>query len=290
MPELPEVEHLRLSLIPRLVGRVFTGVRIRRRDVIVAPGDPARGSAPARTGARPRRLTPAALLVGASITDLHRAGKQLAIVAANGRALCVHLGMSGQLRWLGPDAPRGSGPHEHITWRLDDGSGLAFRDPRRFGGVWVFPSFADLKASRWSGLGPDALVITAGELGARLDGSARPLKAALLDQSVIAGVGNIYADEALFAAGLSPTRLATSLTRRETAGLVISIRTVLRVSISAGGSTLRDYLDAEGKRGNNQSRFLVYGRRGRPCTRCGNPLESLQIAQRTTVMCPRCQK
>lgn len=289
MPELPEVEHLRLSLLPRLLGRTITLARVHRRDVVVAPGDPPGGFARAAGTPRPRRLGPAALLSGARVAELRRIGKQLAIIADDGRTACIHLGMSGQLRWHAADNNRRNATHEHLTWTLDDRSTLIFRDPRRFGGVWVFPSIAALYASRWSGLGPDALSITTEELASGFQSSKRPLKAALLDQSVIAGVGNIYADEALFASRISPLRPASDLRRKEVEALAASIRKIMLASINAGGSSLRDYLDGEGNRGQNQHRFAVYGRGGEPCTVCARPLASMRLAQRATVMCSACQ-
>jgi formamidopyrimidine-DNA glycosylase len=288
MPELPEVEHLRLSLIPRLVGHSVLAAQVHRREVVVVPGDPASGFSRARRGARPRRLGPNALLVGGTIASLQRTGKQLAVVAADGRAACIHLGMSGQLRWHGSAAYRRA-RHEHITWRLEEGSRLAFRDPPRFGGVWLFPSFEELQEARWAALGPDALSLTPEELAERIAGSRRAIKAALLDQGVAAGVGNIYADEALFQAGVSPLRPARRLSRSELEALAGAIRGVMRASIGSGGSTLRDYLDGEGRHGTNQLRFAVYGRAGQPCVSCGRPLRALKVAQRTTVMCRACQ-
>ncbi len=290
MPELPEVEHLRLSLLPRLLGRTFTVARVHRRDVVVAPGDPPGGFARAKSTARPRRLDAVSLLVGAPIAELRRTGKQLAIIADDGRTACIHLGMSGQLRWHAPDGNRRNATHEHLTWRLDDDSTLVFRDPRRFGGIWVFPSIAALQTSRWSTLGPDALSITPDALSAGLLNSERPLKAALLDQSVIAGVGNIYADEALFMSRISPVRAASALHRKEVESLVASIRKIMLASINAGGSSLRDYLDGDGNRGENQRGFAVYGRGGEPCIRCSTPLASMRVAQRATVMCRTCQR
>jgi formamidopyrimidine-DNA glycosylase len=288
MPELPEVEHLRLSLAPRLLGRGVRSVRIHRRDVVVAPGDPPGGFSRASHTQRPRRLGPAALLAGTTVAELRRRGKQLAIIGADGRVVCVHLGMSGQLRLL-PGSDRQVAPHEHITWRLDNGTRLVFRDPRRFGGVWTFPSVADLERQRWACLGPDALTVTAGQLRASLCGVRRAVKAALLDQSVIAGVGNIYADEALFAAGVSPLRQALGVESDEVAKIAGAIRRVMAASIAAGGSTLRDYRDAEGNKGNNQFHLTVYGRGGEPCPGCGRALRQLRLAQRATVMCDRCQ-
>lgn len=290
MPELPEVESIRRSLEPRLLGRVVRAVTLHRRDVLVLPGDPfggfARQRGQART-ARPRRAARADLLLDAAITALRRRGKQLALVAGSGRVLIVQLGMSGQLVHREPGQRAPQSDHIHATWRLDDGR-LLFRDPRRFGGLRALPTVSDLEAL-WSELGPDALSVQGPELAAALTKSPRPLKAALLDQAVLAGVGNIYADEALHQAGLAPQRPAGSLAAADSARLAAAIRGVLAQAVEAGGSTLRDYVDANGDPGTYQLSHAVYGRGGQPCPRCGHPLASAQVAQRTTVWCPHCQ-
>lgn len=282
MPELPEVEHLRRSLVPILVGRAIASVRLHRRDVVTGP----------------RR--PADLFAGAAVRDALRKGKQLALVADTGRAMCIHLGMTGQLLALPLHARVAPPTHAHVEWRLAAHAGptdhqagppeptrLVFRDPRRFGGVWTYPSLEALVEARWSALGPDALTITPCELAPRLVATSRPIKAALLDQSVLAGVGNIYADEALFRAGVAPTHAAARIADLD--GLCRAIRDTLDAAIAAGGSTLRDYRDATGAPGGFQRRHAVYGRGGEPCLRCGARLSSAAIAQRTTVWCPACQ-
>jgi formamidopyrimidine-DNA glycosylase len=185
-----------------------------------------------------------------------------------------------------PPAPDGS--HVHAVWEFDHGRVL-FRDPRRFGALRVFASTAALD-EHWAGLGPDALTITADQLAAALRGSARPVKAALLDQAVVAGVGNIYADEALFAAGVRPTRLCRNLRDAQIQAIASSIRAVLAGAVQAGGSTLRDYVDGDGNPGSYQRSHAVYGRAGEPCPRCGRPLKSVTVAQRTTVWCSACQR
>lgn len=277
MPELPEVEHLCRTLRPRVIGRRVQDVRILRRDVC----ESFRGESP-----RPARTTDHDLLREARISAVHRHGKQCAIVAEDGRALCVHLGMSGRLEWHAgtPAAEK----HEHLRWRLDSGV-LTFRDPRRFGGIWTFPTLELLRECRWSPLGPDALEITPEALRASLLRTRRALKSALLDQRVVAGVGNIYADEALFVSQLSPRRASCTLSGADAARLVDSLRGVLLASINAGGSTLRDYRDAEGRAGTAQAAHRVYGRGGLPCTRCGTELLVERVGQRTSVSCPKCQ-
>lgn len=276
MPELPEVESTRRSLLPLLGGRVIA-VDLRRADVVEGP----RG--------------PDALLAGSSILALHRRGKQLAIEGARGVVL-VHLGMTGQLEFSAADT-HGRPTHDrhtHAVWSLElatppGSSGvLWFRDPRRFGGLWTFASMRDVHA-RWAALGPDALTISGEELAHAVKGSRRAIKAALLDQGVLAGVGNIYADEALFRTGIRPDKLAARITREQSERLAAAIREVLGESIQSGGSTLRDYRDAAGKAGSFQSRHRVYGRGGEACAVCGTRLTQTTIAQRTTVYCRRCQ-
>lgn len=287
MPELPEVESLRRALQPRLVGRCVRAVRLHRRDVAVGPEDPPGGFSRQRCrGPTPARLPSACLLAGARVQRLARRGKALAIVAADGRCLGVHLGMTGQLLWA-PPRRRLPTDHVHATWRLDDGSRLVFRDPRRFGGLWAAVDLASLPT--WRRLGPDALTIGPASLRSSIGGSSRAVKAALLDQHAIAGVGNIYADESLFQAGISPTRACNTLSDRDFDRLARAIGRILRAAIEAGGSSIRDYRLSDGARGGYQARHAVYGRRGKPCVRCGRPLAGGVVAQRATVWCAHCQ-
>lgn len=285
MPELPEVETIRRELEPHLVGRKIVHARLLRRDVLVVPGDPPGGFARARTNTPPRRVRRRDLLEGARVLALERHGKQLAIVADQG-VICVHLGMSGQLR-LDDGDPR---DHVHALWRFDHNRTLRYRDPRRFGGLWAMPDLDALRASRWARLGPDALSIRAEQLARAVRDGRRSIKSVLLDQRAIAGVGNIYADEALFASRLRPDRPAHELSADEIASLVRQIRAVLRRAIKARGSSLRDHRTPAGQPGAFQHAHKVYARAGRPCPVCQSPLEGRTIAQRSTVFCPRCQR
>jgi formamidopyrimidine-DNA glycosylase len=229
------------------------------------------------------------LLAGAQIDRLQRHGKQLALIARDGRCLVVQLGMTGQLLLsTRPAAARLS--HVHALWSIaaDGDPCLVFRDPRRFGGLWPAASPAAL-ASRWRALGPDALTIAPDQLAAGFAHSRRPIKSALLDQALLAGVGNIYADEALFAARIAPRRLAHRVRPTEINALAQCVRAVLSASIDAGGSTLRDFVDGAGNPGTYRDRHQVYGRAGLPCPVCGTALRSALIAQRTSVWCRRCQ-
>ena len=225
MPELPEVETIRRELEP-LIGRRIIGAKLHRRDMLVMPGDPPGGFSRSRSGATPKRVRKRDLLEGAVVQDLCRRGKQLAIVSDIG-VICVHLGMSGQLL-LSADEHASAPDHVHASWRFDDARELRFRDPRRFGGLWAFPSVEALQQQRWHELGPDGLTLSAKQLAGALTGTQRSIKGVLLDQRRVAGVGNIYADESLFAACVQPDRPACELTPSETSALAREIRGVLR--------------------------------------------------------------
>ncbi|HYE60786.1 MAG TPA: bifunctional DNA-formamidopyrimidine glycosylase/DNA-(apurinic or apyrimidinic site) lyase [Phycisphaerales bacterium] len=287
MPELPEVERVRRTLEPHLVGRRLARGVLHRADICHSYQRTAKGITEKDT-------TPSDLLAGDTVHSLLRHGKQLAIIGESRRCITVHLGMSGQLLWR-PKGTELPATHVHAQWLVEARKGqptgtLVFRDPRRFGGLWTFDSLASLREARWSKLGPDALEVTANHLIEALNRSKRPIKAALLDQEVIAGVGNIYADEALFLAGIKPQRLARRVKPEEHRRLVPALRTVLERSIASGGSTLRDYVDAEGRKGTAQQTHAVYGRGGEPCPQCGRTLRQGVVGGRTTVWCSRCQK
>ena len=291
MPELPEVESVRRGLGAVLGARVV-GVRVRRRDVLVVPGDPMGGWS--RQGAerpRPRRYTGSMLLDGHELVETARRGKRLALIGrgehAERRAIEIGLGMTGWVRIL--PARAHTPDHAHVIWKLGDGRRIAFVDARRFGGVWAWETEGDLRAHWEATLGPDALTVTGPTLRVRLARASRPVKAALLDQRVVAGVGNIYADEACFRSGILPQAIASELSSDRVTRLAGSLRAILRDSIREGGSTLRDFRDAEGAPGGYQHGHLVYGRGGEPCSVCGRVLEQGTIAQRTSVWCESCQ-
>ncbi len=250
-----------------------------------------------------------ALLQGATVTAVTRHGKQLAIVGRidhndGGTSLtscvCVHLGMSGSLVYRGCGSSGGEAshtasgnedddPHAHVRWVFARGDRLVFRDPRRFGGLWLYPSLERLRTQRWRRLGPDALTVTANQLHRRLAGTSRCLKAALLDQTVIAGLGNIYVDELLHRCQLHPLVSSDRIELPAVKQLVDQSRRLLRLAIRAGGSTFRDYKNAHGKPGRFQHQHLVYGRSAQPCYACSRPLASLRVCGRTTVYCKKCQ-
>lgn len=281
MPELAEIEHLRQTLEPHIVGARVAQLRLYRPDIVRQCTD----RSPAG------RIAPKALLSGRRIARLARHGKQLAILSDEGPVVCVHLGMSGQLIYIPRGARLPRTDHVHCLWRLEQKSStgrMVFRDPRRFGGLWAYESEEALLSDRWSQLGPDALSVTTRQLRPRLARTSRSIKAALLDQSLVAGLGNIYVDEVLFRARIDP-RCPADLAAVQSAELARSIRATLKAAIAGGGSTIRDYVDASGRQGAFTEQHAVYGRGGQPCVRCGTPLEAIRIAQRTTVFCRACQ-
>ena len=201
--------------------------------------------------------------------------------------------MSGQLRYLRHRQRLKRIDHVHCVWRLSgptDRGRLVFRDPRRFGRITAFASLTDLESDRWATLGPEAITIKPSVLRKQLLDTHRAIKPALLDQHVIAGIGNIYADESLFAARVHPASTTQSVAQDASRPLAKSIRSILECAVSCGGSTIRDYADAVGRNGSFVSRLQVYGRVGQPCVCCSTKLESEILGQRTTVFCPRCQE
>ena len=281
MPELPEIDHLRRSLEPVLLGSVVLRVSLTRPDIVRCSSSRTRRP---EQGVRRRRL-----LMGERIERLQRHGKELAIVSRGGASICIHLGMSGQLWHCPPGERLRRRDHVHCVWHLGERGRLVFRDPRRFGGLWCYASLDDLRAVRWSRLGPDALRIDTRTLRQVLAGTRRSIKATLLDQGVVAGIGNIYADEILFAAGIHPQSVASLLPPDRYRRLANEIRRVLAAAVRRGGSTIRDYVDGNGAAGSYALRHRVYGRAGQPCTVCGQLLHGITEAQRATVLCPGCQ-
>lgn len=274
MPELPEVENVRRTLAAGVMGQRVVRVAVYRREVV-------RGKA-----------TPRALLVGATIGELIRRGKQMVIPAADGTGQClvVHLGMTGSMRYFAQGSPPNPAlaKHTHLVWRLDGGGRMIFHDPRRFGGVWTFADREAL-ARHWQNLGEDALTITMERLYERLASTSRGIKATLLDQSILAGLGNIYVDELLFRQRIHPLTPARRLTASHVEQLVREMRCLLAAAIKARGSTVRSYSDAAGRGGDFQLRHQVYGRAGEACLHCDTILRSLIAGGRTTVFCPVCQ-
>jgi formamidopyrimidine-DNA glycosylase len=273
MPELPEVESVRRQLEPGLVGRRFEQVRIDDPR-LVRPYEPAEV---------------AAELEGERVGAVERRGKYLVVRFESGRVLLIHLRMTGSLL-LAPAGSLDEDPHRRAVVTLDDGSDVAYRDVRRFG-TWLLldPGEAEPYLSVRVGDEPLDALFTAARLGERLEGRRTALKAALLDQRTLAGLGNIYADEALWRARLNPLLPAAGLAGAELRRLHRGIRAALEHGLARQGSTLRDYRLPDGSGGSMQDEFHVYGRRDEPCDRCGTPIARTRVAGRTTWFCPACQ-
>jgi formamidopyrimidine-DNA glycosylase len=282
MPELPEVETVRRGLEPVLVGNAFARVEQRRPDLrFPLPKDFA------------MRLS------GRRIEALDRRAKYLLARLDDGEVLVMHLGMTGRFSING-SATKPPPKHEHIVFHLGDGTAVRYSDTRRFGLMDLVPAATLDSHALFKGLGVEPLseALTPEWLAARLKGKANSIKAALVDQRLIAGLGNIYAGEALYRAGISPLRLAGSLATKsgkptkKTEALVAAVKAVLDDAIKAGGSTLRDYKRADGRLGRFQHRFKVYGREGKPCPRkgCGGTVRRVVQGGRSTFYCPTCQR
>jgi formamidopyrimidine-DNA glycosylase len=273
MPELPEVETVRSTLAPVLTGRWLDRVDILDTR-LVRPFEP---------------LAVAAELEGERIEAVERRGKYLVFRFESGRSLLIHLRMTGSLR----HARAGSladDPHRRAVVRLDDGSDVAYRDVRRFG-TWLLLEPGELEPylDRRLGAEPFSRLFTSRRFGERLAGRKAPIKAVLLDQRTLAGMGNIYADEALWRARIHPLRPAGDLAPDEIKRLHGGVRRALEAGIARQGATLRDYSTPDGARGRMQHEFKVYGRGGEPCDGCGTPIEKTRVAGRGTWYCPSCQ-
>jgi len=291
MPELPEVETVRRGLEPILVGNAFARVEQRRPDL--------RFPLPKRFVER---------LSGRTIKALDRRAKYLLARLDDGEVLVMHLGMTGRFSIDADGAALGKfqhvqkpvPKHEHIVFHLGDGTAVRYSDARRFGYMDLIPTKGLEEHALFKGLGVEPLspAFTADWLASRLKGKATSIKAALVDQKLVAGLGNIYACEALFRAGISPMRLAGSLATKsgkptpKTKALVAAVKAVLEDAIKAGGSSLRDYKRADGRLGRFQHRFKVYGREGKPCLRkgCGGTVRRIVQGGRSTFYCPTCQR
>jgi formamidopyrimidine-DNA glycosylase len=263
VPELPEVETVVRSLAP-LVGRRILAAEFRCVRVL-------RGGDPEEMATR---------VAGRRIAGIKRYGKFIVASLEGGGYLLLHLGMTGRLLLGGP-----VGKHTHAIFSLDRGA-LLYDDSRQFGSVQYSEEFPQ----RVARLGPEPLEIGFEEFAADLKRRKTSVKALLLNQSFVRGVGNIYADEALFRAGIDPRAKAATLTRQRARRLYDAMRAVLAEAIEAGGSSISDYVDAEGRKGFFQIRHRVYGRTGEPCLKCRTPIRRVLVAQRSSHFCPKCQK
>jgi len=274
MPELPEVETVRRSLLTRLPGRTVTEIRVRDTRLRVPVAEAQLNE----------------LIAGRRVTELSRRAKYLIIHFDNGSRLIVHLGMTGQLLLMPADVPFDK--HDHVIFSLDDGLELRFRDPRRFGMVVALAESELSDYAPLRRLGPEPLAADCNPdyLFARSRGSKKPVKNFLMDQQVIVGVGNIYASESLFLAGVHPLRPAGQISRERWRRLATAVKRVLRNAIRQGGTTLSDFRDSQGNAGYFQTALRVYGRKGEPCRTCRTTIRAQVIAGRSTFFCPRCQR
>lgn len=273
MPELPEVETVVRDLRPLVIGRTIATLRFSKHRL-------------RRQGPRARMK----LLRGTSVESISRRGKWIVLALDNGARLVVHLGMTGQLKVMNVAKPVES--HTHLLIDFEGGdSQLRFRDIRRFGSLTAFGDEAAVQEFfRAAGLGPEPFELQREYWRGQLGKTRRCMKAVLLDQRVVAGVGNIYADESLFQARIHPTRIGREVRASEAESLRKAIVRVLRRAIDHRGSSIRDYVGGSGLRGRFQDEFCVYGRTGKACIRCRSEVQCIRLAGRATHFCGNCQK
>nr|WP_319248893.1 bifunctional DNA-formamidopyrimidine glycosylase/DNA-(apurinic or apyrimidinic site) lyase [uncultured Celeribacter sp.] len=283
MPELPEVETVRRGLEPSMAGARIARAEVNRPDL--------RWPFPDRMAER---------LTGARVERLRRRSKYILADLDTAETLLIHLGMSGRMTVSGD--PLGQFVHEHpmpvkhdhVVFHMDNGARVTFNDPRRFGAMDLMPTGQESAHPLLARLGPEPLgnAFSEDHLVAALKGKATPIKTALLDQRIIAGLGNIYVCEVLFRAGIHPARKAGRISALRVAGLVPIIRDVLAEAIEAGGSSLKDFRQADGELGYFQHRFRVYGREGAPCVTpgCGATVKRIVQSGRSSFFCPSCQR
>lgn len=270
MPELPEVETIRRSLLPHIVGARVTAVTVRERRL-----------------RRPIAREFEARLCGRRIEGLERRGKYLLFGLDDAHALLVHLGMSGSLELAPPSRPLAE--HDHVAITFDRDLALVFNDPRRFGLMRIGRA-ADFAELANVGRDPLAAAPTVDEWRALVRGRQLPIKNLLMDQRVLGGVGNIYANEMLFQAGIRPRRRAATLRRRELERLGVAMQRVLLEAVELGGSSISDYRDANGQPGFFQMHHTVYDRAGQPCRVCAAIIKRIVLSGRSSFYCPHCQR
>ncbi|MFO7875524.1 MAG: bifunctional DNA-formamidopyrimidine glycosylase/DNA-(apurinic or apyrimidinic site) lyase [Desulfovermiculus sp.] len=271
MPELPEVETIARGLRSLLQNRC-----IDRVDLVSA----------GCVQSDPRAFVD--LLPGQSILDVCRRGKLLLFHLSAGLCLASHLKMTGKFL-LFPPEKREIDIHDRCVVHLDNASSLVFKDQRKFGYLWLMPWDELMTWPFFAQLGPEPLEMSEDDFVSRLHTRRATIKSLLLDQTCIAGIGNIYADESLHLAGIHPQAPGDTLSREKLSSLYHSLHQVLNLALEAGGSSFRDYVDGLGRPGSYQDTFLVYGRRGQACRNCGSGLEKIQVAGRTSIFCPCCQ-
>jgi formamidopyrimidine-DNA glycosylase len=276
MPELPEVETIRRDLESLVTGRRITGVTIAPEYGKPVPVLKAIDEATFREG-----------VVGARIEAVERRGKYLAMRLDTQALIVVHLRMTGVLLHRQPDDP--AERFLRLTLHLDDGHELRFTDMRKFGGFWLLDDFAD--ASK-TGLGPEPLSddFTIAVLAAALANRKAPVKSILLDQKYIAGIGNIYADEACYAACIDPRRVGADVTPEEVGKLHQAVQDVLHFGVESRGASFKDYKDVAGEQGSMHMHVKVFRRTGKPCYACDTPIERVKLGGRSTHFCPKCQR
>ena len=273
MPELPEVEVIRRGIAPYIEGRRIVGATVRNAAL--------RWPVPADLEQK---------LNGFFIAKVSRRGKYLLLDSGEG-ALILHLGMSGSLRMIPVPAQNPPGKHDHVDLMLDNGMALRFRDPRRFGAI-LWETGDVMRHPLLAKLGPEPLaeMFTPNLLYKETRGRSVSIKQLLMNSNVVAGLGNIYANEALFRAGINPTAAAGHIGLGRYRKLVQAIKETLNLAIEAGGSSLRDFVNSEGNPGYFQHQYWVYGRTGQPCRKCGTPIVQIRQGQRSSFYCSRCQK
>ena len=298
MPELPEVESLRRSLLPNVVGRSIRDIEVREPKIIAGAGQQREV-----TEEKARRFENN--LTGATIEGIERRGKQLIVVFACGARVLIHLKMTGQLVYVDTEHEQsvwGGHPieltearvphkHSHLIWNLDHGQ-LIYNDVRKFGYVLYYPDQERLdKAGHVQRMGREPLAesFTKEYLCSKLQETGRSLKSALMDRDIVAGLGNIYVDETAHQAGIDPRRAANTLSQEECGKLHTAIQRILSRAIEMGGSSVANYILADGSRGTYAREHQVYNRAGQACLTCSTPLEKTEITSRTTIYCPNCQ-
>lgn len=274
MPELPEVEVIRRGLIPHLVGCTINHVVISNRKLrLPVP-----------------RAQLKSLVQGSRVESVDRRAKYVLVNMSSGALMVLHLGMTGRLALFANGAPRT--PHDHLRFVLDSGLELRFNDVRRFGSIQVVASEDTEKSQIFAGLGMEPLGpdFSSNYLLMKAKGKLRPIKNFLMDSKVVVGIGNIYANEILFAAGIKPTRGVGSLGKRAWDEVVEACRQVLERAIACGGTTISDYANSSGEAGYFQCELKVYGRDGEKCESCGSSINRRVLAGRATFFCPKCQR